>query len=211
MVPEPFKKCASSAAWISHPYTPPPNLQSHISRFWVKCIMGIVVFFCSIGERKRERLCVLYLHSVQECGSTGRPLAPTFCFYSPRTGSSLWWGLIHVVWERERERKADSHPPTPTSLAAFQHKHTHTHTRKPCFLSLWATVHSPLPPPQQRFIYSSNYNKQAETTRQKAASSRSRNYFQSTSKYHFKVTDDNTTRSVAKFLAAGSRSADNHC
>lgn len=58
------------------------------------------------------------------------------CFCSPHTGSALRWGLIHAVWKRKLS-------------------HTHSHT-------LLSSLRPLLP---QGFIYSSNYNKQARTSR----------------------------------------------
>lgn len=79
---------------------------------------------------------------------------PRPCFYSPHTGSALWWGLTDcsaLGRERVRERQkgdgADP-PPLPYLLAAFQETHTNTHTdEKRVFLSQCAKQH-PTPPHQ---------------------------------------------------------------
>lgn len=95
--------------------------------FQWKCMMGSKCCF-SVASGKRRGAA-----PSSTCRMCREPLAfSSLCFYSPRTGSFLRWGLIHVVWNR---------------------KPTYTH-------SFVFAAFSPLL--SQGFNYSSNYNKQPE-------------------------------------------------
>lgn len=77
-------------------------------------IVGMVVFFYLSKERARGPA------ARPVPGRVFRNAGARFCFYSPHTGSPLWWGLIHVVW-----KTLTALPPPPLWLLSKTHTHTH--------------------------------------------------------------------------------------
>lgn len=127
-----------------------------MTRRYGKCCFFYHFSFLLFGVKKKleeDMSCILYL---AECSGMWESL-PWFCFYSPHTGSSLWRGLIHVVWKTLTAlppSRLSGCPPTNTLTPP------HAHNMHFCWFVCVCTF-SP-PPASQRFIYSSDSNKQED-------------------------------------------------
>lgn len=135
-------------------FSPPVNTYCSYFRFSRgKCFMGTDVFYCLLRQKKEQTaLCPCTCRMFKNAASAQHPQARP-CFYRPRTGSALWWGLNDCCrlgrgsegGGREGGRGgADTLP----QFAGCFPRDTHTHTKTPkagFFVSVRHTANLPSP------------------------------------------------------------------